>query len=69
MSIVPAIACCGSAIPIAVDIKAANVRPRQGCPNPNWSIALLHITFTNVVLHLVQNGFEVLTFNFGNVDL
>jgi hypothetical protein len=39
-----------------------------GCPNPNWNVALLHITFNNVVLHLVQNGQEVLTFNFGDVD-
>ena len=39
-----------------------------GCPNPNWSIKLLSITFDNVVLHLVQNGAEVLTFNFGSVD-
>jgi hypothetical protein len=40
----------------------------QICPNPNWSVALLSITYFNVVLHIQQNGFDILTFNFGTVD-
>jgi hypothetical protein len=40
----------------------------QICPNPNWHVALLSITYDNVVLHIQQNGVDILTFNFGNVD-
>jgi hypothetical protein len=40
----------------------------QICPNPNWSVRLVSITYDNVVLHIQQNGQERLTFNFGNVD-
>jgi hypothetical protein len=40
----------------------------QICPNPNWSVLLLSITYFNTVLHIMQNGQEVLVFNFGNVD-
>jgi hypothetical protein len=40
----------------------------QICPNPNWSVVLLSITYFNVVLHIQQNGFDILTFNFGTVD-
>jgi hypothetical protein len=40
----------------------------QVCPNPNWSVALRSITYDNVVLHIQQNGQDILTFNFGNVD-
>src|SRR5947208_3055340 len=40
----------------------------QICPNPNWNVLLLHITYFNVVLHIQQNGVDILTFNFGTVD-
>jgi len=40
----------------------------QICPNPNWSILLLSVTYFNVVLHIQQSGVDILTFNFGNVD-
>ncbi|HET7389178.1 MAG TPA: hypothetical protein VFJ51_00020 [Nitrososphaeraceae archaeon] len=40
----------------------------QVCPNPNWSISILRLTYDNVVLHIQQNGLDILTFNFGNVD-
>lgn len=40
----------------------------QICPNPNWSVLLLSITYFNVVLHIQQNNADILTFNFGNVD-
>jgi hypothetical protein len=40
----------------------------QICPNPNWSVAILSLTYHNVVLHIQQNGVDILTFNFGNVD-
>lgn len=40
----------------------------QICPNPNWSVRLVSITYFNVVLHIQQNGADILTFNFGNVD-
>jgi hypothetical protein len=28
----------------------------QICPNPNWNIAVLKLTYDNVVLHIQQNG-------------
>jgi hypothetical protein len=40
----------------------------QICPNPSWSVRLISITYDNVVLHIQQNGQDILTFNFGNVD-
>src|SRR5712691_1699321 len=40
----------------------------QICPNPGWSVQLVSITYDNVVLHIQQNGQDILTFNFGNVD-
>ena len=38
------------------------------CPNPNWSVAIVSLTYFDVVLHIQQQGFDILTFNFGNVD-
>jgi hypothetical protein len=42
--------------------------PSQICPNPNWSVLILRLTYDNVVLHIQQQGVDILTFNFGNVD-
>jgi hypothetical protein len=38
------------------------------CPNPNWSVDVTNITYENVVLHIQQNGEDILTHNFGTVD-
>lgn len=40
----------------------------QICPNPNWSVQLVSLTYFNIVLHIQQNGVDILTFNFGTVD-
>jgi hypothetical protein len=40
----------------------------QICPNKNWDIDILSLTYFNVVLHIQQQGTDILTFNFGNVD-
>jgi hypothetical protein len=40
----------------------------QICPNPNWSVQLVSLTYENVVLHIQQGGVDILTFNFGDVD-
>jgi hypothetical protein len=40
----------------------------QICPNPNWSVVILRLTYDNVVLHIQQQGSDALTFNFGTVD-
>src|SRR6266487_5310638 len=40
----------------------------QICPNPHWNVAIVSLTYFNVVLHIQQNGVDILTFNFGNVD-
>jgi hypothetical protein len=39
----------------------------ETCPNPNWSVDLLSLTYENVKLNIQRNNFNVLTFNFGNV--
>jgi hypothetical protein len=38
------------------------------CPNGNWKLRLDSLTYTNVVLHIQQNGMDILTFNFGTID-
>ena len=38
------------------------------CPNPNWSVQIISLTYNNVVLHIQQNGVDILTYNFGNVE-
>jgi hypothetical protein len=40
----------------------------QICPNPNWSVDIVSLTYNNVVLHIQQGGTDILTFNFGTVD-
>ena len=40
----------------------------QICPNRDWSVKLVSITYFNVVLHIQQNGVDILTYNFGNLD-
>jgi hypothetical protein len=43
--------------------------PSQICPNPNWSVAIISITYTNVVLNIQQGGSDILTFNFNTVTV
>ena len=38
------------------------------CPNPNWSVQLVSITYFDVELHIQQGGVDILTFDFGDVD-
>lgn len=38
------------------------------CLNTSDTIEVIKITYDNVVLHIQQNGVDILTFNFGNVD-
>jgi hypothetical protein len=38
------------------------------CPNPNWTVDLLSITYSDVSLHIQQNGVDILSFNFGDQD-
>lgn len=40
----------------------------QICPNPNWSVKIVSLTYEDVVLHIQQQGQDILTFNFGDVD-
>jgi hypothetical protein len=40
----------------------------QICPNPNWTLQIVTLIYFNVVLHTQQQGQDILTFNFGNVD-
>jgi hypothetical protein len=52
-----------NAAPLSITVTAA----QAGCPD-GQTPSITSATFSNVVLHLVQNGVEVLTFNFGDVD-
>lgn len=38
------------------------------CPNGNWTVNLLHLTFNDVVLHIQQNGTDILTKDLGDID-
>lgn len=38
------------------------------CPNPNWTVDIVSLTYFDVVLHIQQGGLDILTFNFGDVD-
>jgi hypothetical protein len=38
------------------------------CPNENWTPHLLHLTFNDVVLHIQQNGTDILTKDLGDID-
>jgi hypothetical protein len=40
----------------------------QICPNPNWSVQVVSLTYENVVLHIQQNGVDILTWDFDTVD-
>jgi hypothetical protein len=42
--------------------------PSEICPNRNWTIDIVSLTYENVVLHIPQGGVDILTFNFGDVD-
>jgi hypothetical protein len=52
-----------NAAPLSIAISAA----QAGCPDSMRPV-ITSATFANVVLHIVQNEQEVLTYNFGNVD-
>ena len=42
--------------------------PAIVCPNGNWSVSLLSLTFVGVFVHLQQNGVDILTGNLGTID-
>lgn len=43
--------------------------PKQaGCPNGNWTVRILSVTYNDVVLHIQQGSTDVLTFSFGDID-
>lgn len=42
--------------------------PSEICPNPNWSVAILSLTYFDVELHIQQGGVDILIFDFGDVD-
>jgi len=52
-----------NAAPLSITVTAE----QAGCPD-HQAPSITSATFSDVVLHLVQNGEEVLTFNFGDVD-
>ncbi len=42
--------------------------PAVVCPNGNWSVVLQSLTFVGVVVHIQQNGVDVLTGDLGTID-
>jgi hypothetical protein len=52
-----------NAAPLSITVTA----DQAGCPD-NMTPLITSATFFDVTLHLVQNGEEVLTFEFGDVD-
>ncbi|MGW4164931.1 hypothetical protein [Streptomyces sp. NPDC004788] len=38
------------------------------CPNGNWTVHLLHLTYTGVVLHIQKGGEDVLVKDLGVID-
>jgi hypothetical protein len=52
-----------NAAPLSITVTAA----QAGCPD-GMTPSITSATFSDVVLHIVQNGQEVLTYNFGTVD-
>lgn len=52
-----------NAAPLSITVTAE----QAGCPD-NQTPSITSATFFDVTLHLVQNGEEVLTFEFGDVD-
>ena len=42
---------------------------QAGCPNGNWTVRVLSVTYSGVVLHIQQPpGTDVLTMSFGTID-
>jgi hypothetical protein len=52
---------------VTLQAPALPTAAEAGCPNGNWTVRRLSLTYTNVVLHIAQDGSD-LTFNFGTVD-
>jgi hypothetical protein len=52
---------------VTLQAPALPTAEEAGCPNGNWTVRRLSLTYTNVVLHIVQNDTE-LTYNFGTID-
>ena len=42
--------------------------PATSCPNGNWSVHLTSLTYVGVVVHVQQNGVDVLTGSLGTID-
>ncbi len=42
--------------------------PSVVCPNGNWNVQITSLTFKGVVVHVDQNGVDVLTANLGTID-
>ncbi|MFD8373501.1 hypothetical protein ACFV2Z_22445 [Streptomyces sp. NPDC059688] len=41
---------------------------REVCPNGNWTVHLIGLTYNDVVLHIQQNGTDILTRDLGDID-
>lgn len=41
---------------------------REVCPNGNWTVHLVSLSYKGVVLHITQDSTDLLMFNFGTID-
>jgi hypothetical protein len=55
-------------ITFSPSLTAPAVNPSGNCPNSNWTVVITSVTFTDVVLHIQQNGVDILTDDFGTID-
>lgn len=50
-------------LPVPAKPSAASV-----CPNGNWTVHLMHVTYNDVVVHIQQNGTDLLTRDLGDFE-
>lgn len=57
------------AITFSTTLSASTPSPADVCPDSgkNWTVKMLSATYHNVVLHIEQDGTEVLTYPFGDI--
>jgi hypothetical protein len=56
---------------VSLPAPAVPTPAQAGCPagtRSKWSVQVLSVTYVNVVLHIQQDGTDVLTFPFGTID-
>jgi hypothetical protein len=53
-------------ITFSVSLAAPTVNAADACPNKNWTVVVSRVDYVGVVLHIQQNGTDILTDAAGN---